>query len=374
MTRKRSSVVSRSALLRAFARPAHVAAFAVAVRRVGLPVLLAAATMLTPLGCKHGGKGLEDIDGLAAGTALALSDVSIVDVLFWSLSAQGEPMTAWVRGSASEFRVLATRPGVTLPVPGSLVSLEETTSLVDLEECLGPQAKGGLKEVSGQARSLQLVDLLSGQTVEVYAPPLPEEGGVEDFEARAVPIASVGTMVVLRIEEDVVHCAMDQSSRNVEVLAFDVGSGKPFPLFSAIEEDALQASEKATAFELLRGNRALRAKGPRELFLRDLEFRLSGRRGLTLSYVFTQGDEEAEDTVVRFSSALSVSVPARAVPASFAPGLIVPPVLVRLLEAVPDLEIYGWAPILLSAADVPTLLLAFAGGQEKGKSAAAAKP
>jgi hypothetical protein len=333
-----------------------------------LPQLLAAAAMLLFAGCKNQGRGLEDIDGLAAGTALAMSDVDVRDILFWSLSDKGEPVTAWVRGTSFEFHILATRPGLVLPVPGSLVSLVETTSPVALEACLGPQDHGSLKDLPGEARSLRFVDLLSGQTREVYAPEVPPSAGIEDFDARAVPIASVGMTVVLRIQEDLVRCATGMSSRRVEVLAFDAGSGQPVELFSAAEEEALQARDKAAAFELLRGNRALRAKGPGDLSLRDLELRLSGRRGLMLSYLFTQGDEGVEASGVRHSSALSASVPARTVPAIFAPSLAVPPLMVRLLETLPDLEIYGWAPILANGADLPALFAAFAGREKTAES------
>lgn len=311
--------------------------------------------------CKHQESHLDTAHGIAAAVALAAHDSQIEDVLLWTVSDKGEPLTHWVRGTSSRFHVLLSRPGVVLPVGNSLVALVDSLEPVALEDCLsdtGPQ-KSRLR--TGEAHSLALVDLRTGERREIYLPEAPDEAGIESFNAQAVPIASAGSTVILRIQEDIVRCATEHSSRHIEIAAFDVSTGDRVPLFSPAEDESLLATEKTAALALLRGNRTLRVQSPTDLSLRDLELTLSGQSGLRLSYVFGQGDQEQGEERIRYRSALSATIPARTVPAFIALAARVPPALARLLESVPYLSVHGWAPILASDEERPTLLAAFDG-------------
>jgi hypothetical protein len=311
--------------------------------------------------CQHRQSHLDTAHGIAAAVALAASDSHIEDVLLWTVSDKGEPLTHWVRGTSSQFHVLFSRPGVVLPVGNSLVALVESMEPVALEDCLGDTGQKRSRLRTGEAHSLALVDLRTGERREIFLPEAPDEPGIEDFDARAVPIASAGSTVILRIQEDIVRCATERSSRHIEIAAFDVSTGDRVPLFSPVEDEALLATEKTAALALLRGNRTLRVQSPTDLSLRDLEFTLSGQSGLRLTYVFGQGDQEAGEEKIRYRSALSATVPARTVPAFIAVAALVPPVLARLLETVPHLPVQGWAPILAQEEDRPSLLQAFTG-------------
>jgi len=316
-------------------------------------ITLALVAVAIVAGCAGRAKKTEG-EKLAQGVALGIALAPQQDVLVWTTDEEGRETSVWLRGNAHEAAVVASGPGVLIPIGTELWQWRETESAVALCDCDAwePDQEGGPCPETlepGWARSVELVELVSGETVELSRAPegTDEDNGptFTDYAAVAEPIASVGPYLFFRLEERSMTCGAAHGDWSSEFKVFDLVGRELVDPISPEERARILTAEQQTAYQLMADDRLVDIGGAEDLQLTMIEPRWTPG-GLGVIYQFTADASYADSDDNWGAYTRSVRVPARDLPLALVPFALLPDVLSGAITPVgSDVRVGGFAPI-----------------------------
>jgi hypothetical protein len=314
------------------------------------PSLLVAALVI---GC--GGRSrATDEEELATSLAVGVALAPQQDLLVWTTDEEGREASVWLRGNVHEAAVVASGAGLVIPVGAELWQWRETevaVPLCDCEEWERSGSEGVCPETlePGWARSVELVELISGDTVTLVGEP---DTGQEDddlwlmdYSSVTEPIASVGPYLFYRIALGFTECGPAHGTWFNEFVVFNLATREQVDVMTPEERARILAEEQQTAYELMRDDRLVEIDGPEDLELTVVQPQWQPG-GLGVLYQFTAEASYADSDDNWGAYTRSVQVPARVLPAALIPFALLPDVLdTATLPAGGDLRVGGFGPI-----------------------------
>jgi hypothetical protein len=296
----------------------------------------------------------------------------VQNVLLWTIDAQGRVDTHWVRGNRNGGRIIASRPGLLLAVPGGVYEVEERAVELPTCDCAAWEAagrEGACPAVAAGADVTRLVAVsrLDGEESPITDPPEAEDGNGPAFgelASRARVTASMGPYLFVRIDTRATACGAAHDTLSSELIVFDLVAGGAVDLFTEAERSALAGREQAAAFELFEGDTLVDAARPEDLELTMIAPSVLPGVGLGLRYQFSAGSSFAASDGAWGAYTRSVEVNAAALPASIAPFAEIPEALRTFPPPGEGLAIGGFAPITATTEQLAALERSFAAAEE----------
>lgn len=310
---------------------------------------------------------------MATGAAVGVALAPHQNVLAWTTDAEGHEASVWIKGNAIEAEVVAAGPGVAIPVGLEVWQWRETEVAVPLCDCETWERaamEGPCPETlePGWGMRVELVELLSGESLELVPAPGDEDDGdgpeFIDYSAAVEPIASVGPFLFFRRDEGGAICGAAHGSWSSSFEVFDFERREIVDVLSSEERGRILATEQHTAYELMRGDRLVEVARAEDLELTVIEPRWYPN-GLGVTYQFSARASYADSDDNWGAYTRSVQVPARELPAALAPFALIPEALgTAVVPAGDDLRLGGFGPILPADDHVAAVLRALDAGTE----------
>jgi len=285
------------------------------------------------------------------------------DVLMWTVDARGEQATHWIRGNRQGGRLVASRPGIVLALPGGLYKIE--TREVELPTCdcaawdeAEQEGECPVVEDGAAVATLAAVRVLDGEEIPITAPP--EEaadggGSYGELESKASVVASMGPYLFVRIDTRVMACGAAHDSWTAEFSVFDLVDGRTVELLSQEERLRVLGREQAAAFKLFEGDNLADAARPDDLELTMIAPVIVPGFGLGLRYQFSAGSSFAASDGTWGGYTRSVEVPAAELPAAIVPFAAIPEALYAFPVPGEGLAIGGFAPVTATQVELAAL-------------------
>jgi len=294
------------------------------------------------------------------------------DVLLWTADAKGELSTHWVRGNRFGGRLIGSRPGILLALPGGLLEIRSreirlpTCDCAAWDEAEGEGACPAIEE-NAVASTLFATTLPDGAELEITEPS--EAEGADgplygELESKASVVASMGPYLFVRIDTRTMACGAARDTWSARFEVFDLVAGRTIEILSAEEKAVVLGREQAAAFKLFEGDNLVDAKRPEDLELTMIAPVIVAGAGLGLRYQFSAGSSFAASDGAWGAYTRSVDVPAAALPAAVAPYAAIPPALNAFPCPGEELAIGGFAPVTATGIEAAALAILFSTSPE----------
>jgi hypothetical protein len=317
------------------------------------------------------------IAGLAAACGgqdpvIAAPLAPVQDVLMWTIDARGEQTTHWIRGNRQGGRLIGSRPGLLLALPGGVYEIETREVAVPTCDCAAwdeAEREGACPVLAedGAAAILTGVRLADDEELAITAPPDgADEGGAPygELESVASVVASMGPYLFIRIDTRLMACGAAHDSSTSEFLVFDLVAGRAVDLLTQEERIRILGREQAAAFKLFEGDTLARAAHPNDLELTMIAPVILPGLGVGLRYQFSAGSSFSDADGAWGGYTRSAEVLAAELPASIAPFAAIPEALYAFPCPGEGLAIGGFAPVTATAFELALLERAFTAAPE----------
>ena len=291
----------------------------------------------------------------------------------WTMDASREPTTHWIRGNRQGGRLVASRPGIVLALPGGVYEIEAREVAVPTCDCAAwgeAEQKGECPAAEGGAAVTILVAarLTDGEEWPITEPPEGADGGGPSYgelESVASVIASMGPYLFVRVDTRGMACGAPHDSSSSEFSVFDLVAGRTVDLLSPEERQRVLGREQAAAFKLFEGDTLAEAARPEDLDLTMIAPVILPGVGLSLRYQFSAGSSFAAADGAWGGYTRSVDVPAAELPAAIVPFAAIPEALYAFPCPGEGLAIGGFAPVTATQVELAALEHIFTTSQEE---------
>jgi hypothetical protein len=291
----------------------------------------------------------------------------VQDVLMWTVDAQGERATHWIRGNHQGGRVVASRPGITLAMPGGLYEIGTRDVRLPTCDCAAWEEaaqEGECPAIEDGAVASRLIAVRQpdGEESPITDPPeaIGDDGpSYGELESTAAVVASMGPYLFIRIDTRTMACGAAHESWSAEFAVFDLVAGRTVDLLTEEERIGVLGREQAAAFKLFEGDNLADAARPEDLELTMIAPVIVAGAGLGMRYQFSASSSFAASDGTWGAYTRSVDVPAAVLPAALAPYAAIPAALNAFPCPGEGLAIGGFAPVNATEVQLAALELLF---------------
>jgi hypothetical protein len=318
--------------------------------------LLAAFSTLVFSTCvttQPSGPSTDALQQLAVQNALYNAVTPFQDVLVWTIDRDNALSTHWVRGNRASGTIVASRSGLLLPANSGLWELREVEVEVPLCDCelwtkrkrIGECPRA---EEVAFANLPRMVDLISGNEVELLPKPAPQEKESlvdSQFSSTVSITGSVGPYLFLSQSVERATCGEGHLSSNSMFRVFDLEGKQPVTVFDPDERQRVLEDEQTVAYEQFWSDPNVRIKSPGDLRLTRIDVGILPGVGLALGYQFTVQAVYADSKGNRSAYHRSTTIAAKKLPRALIPYAEFPSGLHRFVVLSEGIRIGGWVSI-----------------------------
>jgi hypothetical protein len=291
-----------------------------------------------------------------------------MSAVVWIEDESGKKTSYWIQGKNYEFGIVAMHPELVFPIGESLWLWQENEVVLPLCDCNAwrlQDFKGACPDTleTGSRTVILFTNLNTGEEETLEIGPnidFSRADKIGEFSSEVELLASVGPYLFIQYREEAYTCMAGDSLQTQGFIVFDMETRQVTDILSDSERKKIAENEQKTAFEIMSDDNLVSVRGAEDLELTGIIPSYHPSYGAAISYQFSKS-VELQGRGGEKSGAYSreISVPARTLPKTLMPFLLIPHVVHSFMINTYDTRFGGWIPLSCPVDKLDVLLETF---------------